>query len=134
MRRLIPSRALLLLAAAPLLASLLSLFNPRLVRAALLLDLGLLAVALLDGLFALRRRVSVQRIAPDVMSLSRRNRVSLRLRSESRGTLTVAVNDDLFEGAQARDLPLHVALKGRATAVVDYHVEPSLRGAHALGD
>ena len=134
MRRLIPTRALLLLAAAPLVASLLSLFNPRLVRAALLLDLGLLLVAVVDGLLVLRRRVSVQRTAPDVMSLSRRNRVSLRLRSETRGRMTVAVNDDLFEGAEARDLPVSVALKGRATAVVDYHVEPSLRGAHTLGD
>lgn len=134
MRRLIPSRALLLLAAAPLIVSLLSLLNPRLLRAALLLDLGLLVVAALDGLLALRRRVSVQRVAPDVMSLSRRNRVGLRLRSESGGDLTVAVNDDLFEGAEARDLPVYVALSGRTTAVVDYHVEPSLRGAHALGD
>lgn len=134
MRRLIPTRALLLLAAAPLIASLLSLFNPWLLRAALLLDLGLVVLAIIDGLLALRRKVSVQRTAPDVMSLSRRNRVSLRLRSESRGSLTVALNDDLFEGAQSDDLPLKVALKGRTTAVVEYHVEPSLRGAHALGD
>jgi uncharacterized protein (DUF58 family) len=31
-------------------------------------------------------------------------------------------------------LPVKVALKGRTTAVVEYHVEPSLRGAHVLGD
>ena len=58
----------------------------------------------------------------------------MRLRSESGGSLTVALNDDLFEGAEARDLPVTVALKGRTPTVVEYHVEPSLRGAHALGD
>jgi uncharacterized protein (DUF58 family) len=134
MRRLIPTRALLSFSAAPLLASLLALFNPGLTRAAWFLDLGLVGWALLDGLLALRLKVSVQRSAPDVMSLSRRNRVSLRVRSESRGSRSVALNDDLFEGAEARDLPVKVALKGRSAAVVEYHVEPSLRGAHVLGD
>jgi uncharacterized protein (DUF58 family) len=124
-----------LLAAAPLVTSLLALFNPGLVRAALVIDAALCAVAVIDGLLAMRLAVSVQRSAPDVMSLSRRNKVTLRLRCESRGALRVAVVDDLFEGAEARDLPVTLRLKGRgATAVVDYHVEPSLRGAHALGD
>jgi len=135
MRRLIPSRALVLFSAAPLVASLLALFNPSLVRAALYIDAGLVGLALLDGLLALRLRVSVQRFAPDVMSLSRRNRVSVRLRSERRGSLRVSLTDDLFEGAVAHDLPLTVKLKGRGVpSVVEYHVEPSLRGAHALGD
>src|SRR5882724_863413 len=134
MRRLIPSRALVLLSAAPLVASLLALFDPALLRSALFLDLGLVALAAIDALLALRLKVSVQRTAPDVMSLSRRNRVSLRLRSETRGALLVSLVDDLFEGAEAHDLPVKVALKGRSTTVVEYHVEPSLRGAHALGD
>ena len=134
MRRLIPSRALVLLSAVPLVASLLSLFNPALARAALLVDVGLVLLASFDGLLALRRKVSVVRTAPDVMSLSRRNRVTLRLRSETRASFAVSVNDDLFEGAEASDLPVKVALKGRGVAVVDYHVEPSLRGAHQLGD
>lgn len=134
MRRLIPSRALLVLATAPLIVSLLSLFNAKLSRAALLLDAALLAVALLDALLALRLRVSVQRSSPDVMSLSRRNRVTLRLRAESRGVRQVSIMDDLFDGANAPDLPVKVRLKGRAATSVDYHVEPALRGAHSLGD
>ncbi|HYP91219.1 MAG TPA: hypothetical protein VEQ59_23800 [Polyangiaceae bacterium] len=96
MRSLIPSRALVLFAAAPLLASLLALFNPALVRAALYLDAGIFTLALVDGLLALRLKVSVQRSAPDVMSLSRRNRVTVRLRSETRGALRVSLVDDLF--------------------------------------
>jgi uncharacterized protein (DUF58 family) len=99
-----------------------------------LLDAGLVVLGLLDGLLVLRRKVSVQRTAPDVMSLSRRNRVTLRVRSETRASFAVSVNDDLFEGAEALDLPVRVALKGRGPAVVEYHVEPSLRGAHQLGD
>ena len=78
MRRLIPSRALLLLAAVPLVVSMLALARPDLARAALLLDAGLLGLALLDGLLSLGLKVNVQRTAPDVMSLGRRNRVALR--------------------------------------------------------
>jgi uncharacterized protein (DUF58 family) len=134
MRRLIPSRALLLLAAVPLLVSMLALARPELGRAALLLDVGLVALALLDGLLSLGLKVNVQRTAPDVMSLGRRNRVALRLRSESRLAMLVSVTDDLFEGAEARDLPIRVALGRRGVATVEYHVEPSQRGAHSLGD
>jgi uncharacterized protein (DUF58 family) len=79
-------------------------------------------------------KVNVQRTAPDVMSLSRRNRVTLRVRSESRLALLASVTDDLFEGAEARDLPVKVALGARGVATVDYHLEPSQRGAHQLGD
>lgn len=134
MRRLIPSRALLLLAAVPLLVSMLALARPSLARAALLLDLGLLGLALLDALMALGSKVNVTRSAPDVMSLGRRNRVALRLRSESRLPMLVSVTDDLFEGAEARDLPIRVALGRRGVATVEYHIEPSQRGAHMLGD
>lgn len=134
MRRLLPSRALLLLATAPLVVSLLALFNAGLSRAALLFDAGLLSLALLDALFGLRLRVSVQRSAPEVMSLSRRNRVVLRLRAETRAVRYVLLTDDLFEGALARDLPVKVRLKGKSPTTVDYHVEPALRGAHSLGD
>jgi uncharacterized protein (DUF58 family) len=134
MRRLIPSRALLLLATAPLVVSLLALFNPALSRAALWFDAALLAVAVVDALLALRLRVSVQRAAPEVMSLSRRNRVSLRLRAETRGVRNVLITDDLFEGATATDLPVKLKLRGKNVVATDYHVEPALRGAHTLGD
>lgn len=134
MRRLIPSRALLLLALAPLLTSLLAMFNEALLRSALLLDAGLVALALLDALLVLGSKLTVQRSAPDVMSLSRRNRVSVRLRSSLRRSVTVQLNDDLFDGAEAPDLPASVALPARGAAMIEYHVLPSLRGAHALGD
>jgi uncharacterized protein (DUF58 family) len=134
MRRLLPSRALLVLAAAPLVVSLLSLVNPKLSAIALWLDAALLFVGVVDALLALRLRVSVQRSAPEVMSLSRRNKVTLRLRAESRGVRHVEVMEDLFDGAAAADLPLKVRLKGKVATAVDYHVEPTLRGAHALGD
>jgi uncharacterized protein (DUF58 family) len=112
----------------------LALARPELLRATLVLDAGLVGLALLDGLLSLGLKVNVQRTAPDVMSLGRRNRVALRLRSESRLAMLVSVTDDLFEGAEARDLPARVALGRRGVATVEYHVEPSQRGAHALGD
>lgn len=134
MRRLLPSRALLALAVAPLVVSLLALVNPKLSRVALGLDAALLLVGLVDALLSLPLRVGVQRTAPEVMSLSRRNAVTLRLRAESRGVRRVELVDDLFEGARALELPLRVRLKGKGATSVRYHVEPTLRGAHVLGD
>ena len=134
MRRLIPSRALLLLATAPLLASLLALVKTDLARAAWLLDAGLLVVALVDGLLARGSKLSIERSAADFMSLSRRNRVSLRVRAESRGIRHALLTDDLFEGATSPDLPVKVRLRGRSPTLVEYHVTPSRRGAHVLGD
>lgn len=134
MRRLIPSRTLVLLALVPLLASVLALLSPALSRYVLLLNATLFALAAGDACLAVWLRVSVQRTAPDVMSLSRRNKVTLRLRAETRFVRWVEVQDDLFEGAEARDLPAKLKLKRRAPSSVAYHVEPALRGAHLLGD
>lgn len=123
-----------MLALAPLATALLSMFNPALLRSALLLDAAIVLLGGLDALLVLGSRVAVQRSAPDVMSLSRRNRVTLRLRSGLRRSVTIQVSDDLFEGAESPDLPASALLPGRGSAAVEYHVLPSLRGAHALGD
>src|SRR5262249_17791968 len=42
--------------------------------------------------------------------------------------------DDLFDGGTSLDLPITVDVAAGESVSVTYHVEPALRGAHALGD
>jgi uncharacterized protein (DUF58 family) len=60
--------------------------------------------------------------------------VTLELRSVARRRLLVAVRDDLFDAAEAPALPLTAELPPRGRAELRYHVQPSRRGAFALGD
>jgi uncharacterized protein (DUF58 family) len=131
---LVPSRSLLWLASVPLLATLFTLLDARFQQLAWAIDLGIAALALLDALLARGRRIHVQRRAPDVMSLQRRNEVRLVVRSSARRKLAVTIQDDLFDGAIAADLPLEAELGPLATRQMTYHVEPSQRGAFELGD
>jgi uncharacterized protein (DUF58 family) len=122
------------LSVAPLALSAFVALEPSLLRSVLLLDGALLACALLDLLSCWRRQLEIQRIAPDVLSLKRRNLVRLELSSRAGRRLRVEVNDDLFEGAESPDLPASGELGPRGQLSLSYHVEPSVRGAYALGD
>lgn len=130
----LPSRLLLGLLVVPLTLSLISVLRPELLRFALLADGVIGGFALLDLLLSRRARLTVEREAPDVMSLKRKNRVRLRLRSQSSRRLDVTVMDGLFEGATADDLPCRGSLPARGSLELAYHVEPSTRGAFSLGD
>ena len=130
----IPTRIFVLLMVVPLLLAAATLFDRSLLRPMIAVDLGILLVASVDALLARRPLVSVQRTVPRVFSLARPNKVRLLVRSRSRRRLTALVNDDLFDSASSRDLPLRVVLPPRGSATVHYHVEPRERGAHRLGD
>jgi len=78
--------------------------------------------------------VSVTRHAPAVLSIAKPNLVTLEVRSLARRTLSVAVTDDLFETAACDDLPVQATLPPRGLLTTRYHVCPSRRGAHVLGD
>ncbi|HWZ93032.1 MAG TPA: DUF58 domain-containing protein, partial [Polyangiaceae bacterium] len=130
----VPSRSLLWLASVPLLATVLALLDGRFQQLAFAVDLGIAALAALDALLARSGRIHVVRRAPDVMSLQRRNEVELTVRSSARRKLIVTIQDDLFDGAVASDLPLTLELGPFASRQARYYVEPSQRGAFALGD
>ena len=96
----IPSRWLVLLAIAPVVLALMTLFDETLLWTMLATDAGILLVALADAAMAWQPLVSVKRHARDVFSIGQRNLVTLELRSRSRRTLRVSVNDDLFDDAE----------------------------------
>jgi uncharacterized protein (DUF58 family) len=130
----VPSRTLVWTSVAPLLLALLALLDHRFGGLALWVNAALVALSALDALLARRAVVTVERAAPEVMSLKRKNEVRLFVRSSSRRKLETTICDDLFSGAVAPDLPQRFRLEPRGTRSVTYHVEPSERGAFELGD
>jgi uncharacterized protein (DUF58 family) len=130
----IPSRALVLLAAGPLVLSLLTLVDRSLIGPMIVTDVAIVLLAAVDALLCRRRLVEVERRAPAVLSIGRPNPVHLELRSAARRKLRVEIKDDLFPSASSADLPLVVEIPARGRVSARYRVEPSRRGAHALGD
>ena len=130
----IPARPLVLLSLVPLALGALVLVDRSMLWPMLGVDVALVLVALGDLALAWRPLVSVSREAPDVFSLGRPNRVRLSLRSQARRRLSMRVTDDLFDDARAIGLPAELSLPRRGTGSVEYQVEPSRRGAYALGD
>jgi uncharacterized protein (DUF58 family) len=130
----IPARPLVLLAVVPLVLAVVTLLDRTMVWPMLAADAGIALLAALDAALAWRPLVSVRRQVGRVLSIGRPNPVTLELRSAARRRLSVAVRDDLFEAAEAKELPLSAELAPRGRAELRYHVQPGARGAFALGD
>jgi len=130
----VPTRTLVWLCVVPLALSAFTALLPGLVKSVLLVDGAVVLGAALDALFCIRRQLEVRRTAPDVMSLKRRNAVRLELSSRAKRPLTIELVDDLFDGAEARDLPIVTQIPANGQLTLSYHVEPAARGAYALGD
>ncbi|MGH1346272.1 MAG: DUF58 domain-containing protein [Nannocystales bacterium] len=130
-----PSRLLVLLLIAPLCLGLAVAYEASLVWPMLAVDGVIMLAAASDMVLARRRLITVSRsVEPGVFSLGRLNPVRLELRSSSTRSLRVAVNDDLFDHAQAQGLPLEVQVPPRGRVSVSYQVTPSRRGEYTLGD
>lgn len=130
----VPGRILVLLAVAPVVLALLVLVDRTMLWPMIATDGAIALVAGFDAFLARRPLVRVERINREVFSIGRPNPVTLVLRSLTNRRLTVEVRDDLFEGAEAPDLPAKAVLPPRGRAEVRYHVRPSRRGAFELGD
>ena len=121
----LPSRRLLALLAA---ASLLFLWLPAV---ALVLDLGLLAAALLDARRA--AQLGVTRTLPTQLSLGEHGTASLTLRGSPGAAVRVRVTDDL----PAEVVRLDEGEWDRTVAgptEITYGFRPSARGLHVFGD
>lgn len=130
----IPARSFVLLAAAPLLLAVLTLFDESLLWPMIAADLGIVLIAGCDALLAWRPLVTVRRSARNVFSIGRSNPVTVTLRSRSRRRLAVQLRDDLFEGAEGEGLPVEVVLPARGRIAARYQVRPGRRGAYELGN
>jgi uncharacterized protein (DUF58 family) len=130
----IPSRVMVLLALAPVVLAAMVLVDRSMLFTMLAADGVLVLLAAADALLAWRPLVKVTRATRDVLSIGQPNPVTLTLTSRARRNLSLAVKDDLFEGADSDDLPLSLELPAGGKASARYHLRPSRRGAFTLGD
>ncbi|HEX6275071.1 MAG TPA: DUF58 domain-containing protein [Polyangiaceae bacterium] len=130
----IPSRWLVLLLALPALAALGLFAAPELVRPLVAFDVTIAALCALDAALSRRVIVTAERECPAVLAVGRSHRVRAIVRSRTSRRLAVELADDGFEGAMIEGLPASVELEPFGSAVVEYHVRPTGRGAFELGD
>jgi uncharacterized protein (DUF58 family) len=104
------------------------------VRAAMFVVDGVLALGVIvDVLFALGRRVDVDRQAGAIFSVGRPNLVTLLLRNRGWRSLRGAVADDPLEACDALGNPGTFELGSHATTTVRYELTPSRRGPRTFG-
>lgn len=99
-------------------------------------DGGLLLVALADGGWAWRRRVSAQRQPLPRLSIGRNNPVKIDLQAQkaAQKTATVLVYDRYPVSFEGPELPLAATVKAGSAQTLHYEVHPQQRGEYAWGD
>jgi uncharacterized protein (DUF58 family) len=132
--RWLPTRRLVAATTVPLALALGALVFPQVGAAVAAIDGVIFLVCLLDWVRTPRGAIEIARETPDVYAVGRSNPVALHLKNRSKRTLTVVVNDDLFEGAVSEGLPATVRLPPHGRATLRYQVRPNRRGAYELGD
>lgn len=130
---LVPRTPLVALFAFPLGLAFLALLDPELERYVWWSNLGILGLALLDGALGFGAKVTVERDCPEVMSLGRKNRVGLKVRTRSRRALSIEVQQDTFDYATTPKLPLELSVSRREASEAAYDIIPGRRGAYWLG-
>lgn len=122
----------LLLAATPLFA--LGAFQPMLPALGLGWMLGVVALALLDGLISRARdAVDLRREVPAVLSLDATNRVEVVVHNRIGRSLRLILKDDPPERFAAPDRTHYLRLAPWQREVVSYLVTPHRRGDHHFG-
>ena len=99
----------------------------------LVVDGVLVFGVLLDILFAIGRRVEVDRQVATIFSVGRPNLVTLQLRNRGWRALRGVVADDPLEACEAAGNPAPFALPSHGSATVRYEVNPSRRGPRDFG-
>ena len=97
-------------------------------------DAGVFAIALVDLVFVARARFEAKRTVPAVLSVGRPNAVSIQLRSLLRFGVSVELTDDGALEVVPTGVPAQIKLAPRGRVTWNYHLVPSRRGAHPLGD
>ncbi|MBI5543827.1 MAG: DUF58 domain-containing protein [Deltaproteobacteria bacterium] len=129
-----PSRRLVLLAFLGVLPAILGFAAPELYAGALLWDVALVLLALLDRNLALGVRVEARRHPRGRLHLGVENRVVVRLKNLSARRAHLAVRDDVPDGFVARGETLEVRLKGFKVEERTYFATPPKRGKFHFGD
>jgi uncharacterized protein (DUF58 family) len=132
--RFIPGRALLLALMVPAALGLAALADPELVPAMLLADGVVVLLALLDLLLVRRAGVEVTRQVRETVSLARPVVVTLEVKNLLSRKVTFALNEGLFEHAEAEGLPVSVEVEAKVVRRATYRLTAMERGEQRLGD
>jgi uncharacterized protein (DUF58 family) len=131
---LLPSRKLLILAAAGLVPAVLAAWAPGFFLLALLWLAGCGALAAGSYLFGLRPdELQVRRRVSPRLSLGEREPVEVEVRNYGRLPARVRVQETLPPGWEAEGLPLEAVVPAKGEAVLTYHVVPPARGRFRFG-
>lgn len=133
-RRWIPSARLAACLALPLALAGVGILSPQVLPWVWLLDAGILALLAIDAWAVARYQVQVHRSAPAVMFLGHRQAIDLEVTHPEVRTLTLWINDDVFDSAQATGVPAALTVPAATIASLQYVITPTQRGNHLLGD
>jgi uncharacterized protein (DUF58 family) len=129
----VPTRRFAFFAFVATLVAIAASYAPPLRPEMVVLDAVLLLGMILDGVFAIGRRVDVDRQAAAIFSVGRANLVMLQLRNRSRRTLRGIAADDPLEACSSSGSPCPFDLAGHGTATLRYELTPSRRGPRTFG-
>jgi uncharacterized protein (DUF58 family) len=129
----VPTRRLAFFAFVATLVSVAAAYLGKLLPAMLVLDGILVLGAVLDALFAMGRRVDVDRQVAAIFSVGRPNLVTLHLRNRSGRALRGVVADDPLEACDVAGSPGRFDLPPHSATSVRYEVTPTRRGRRELG-
>lgn len=98
----------------------------------LALDGALALACAADAVGARRRRLAVERDAPQIFSVGRPNAVTLTIQNLGARALRATVTDDPLESCRPTALPVPVELPPGGARVVRYEITPLRRGRRAF--
>lgn len=87
----------------------------------------------IDALAGRRRRIEVERRAPDIFSVGRANVITIVVSNRSDRAIAGTVMDDPFADAAVTGLPGHVDIPAHGSVQIRYEITPTRRGKRALG-
>jgi uncharacterized protein (DUF58 family) len=128
----VPTRRLAFFAMVAALVAVVAGYATEVRPAMLVLDAALALGALVDVLFALGRRVDVDRQTAAIFSVGRPNLVTLLLRNRGWRSLRGLVADDPLEACESPGNPGPFDLPSHGTTTVRYEVVPSRRGPRSF--
>lgn len=98
-----------------------------------LFDAALILLVVFDVVAVLGHRIGVTRTVAQIFSLGRANPVTLLVENRSNRALSLTLDDDPVEDAEAPALPASVDLAPHQRVTVRYELTPKRRGPRELG-
>ncbi|HEY4786172.1 MAG TPA: DUF58 domain-containing protein [Bacteroidales bacterium] len=100
----------------------------------ILIMLGVVSLADSLLLTSRRRKLTVQRIVPGLLSLGDENKIAIKVKNNSGLDIEIAIYDELPYQLQMRDFELNLWLKKDEEKILEYLITPTSRGNYVFGN